>query len=279
MNEMSHPVQYPYIDENLSSEQYHGHGAISRSGLWTIYNKTPAHYRFSERSESRDFDFGTAVHTAILEPSQFEKRVMRGPADRRGNLWKDSVAEANNQGRMILTAGDYEAVLEIRDAVHANAFINSLVTGGDPVVEASAFWAEDINGVPVPCKARPDLVRRDLGLMLDVKTAASASKAEFERSVANYGYHAQEYFYSRGWAMAGGGRINGTVFLVIEKEAPYAMALFELDPASVAEGGAAMHKALEIYAKCNAANHWPAYPEEVQAISIPKWAFRETSQP
>lgn len=283
MNDISNPASAERIAQGIysgiSSEQYHRLGNISKSGLWTIYTKTPAHYRFAEPKESQAFDFGSAVHTAILEPNSFERAVMRGPADRRGNLWKDSVAEATNQGRMILTSGDYDAVLEVRDAVHANAFINSLITGGTPQIEQTAIWDErvtiDGSEYVIPCRARPDLVRPDLGIMLDVKTTQSASAAEFARSVANYGYHVQEYWYGRGWGAAGGGVIKGTVFLAIEKEAPYAMQVFELDPTSVAEGGAIAEKALRTYAECMASGHWPAYPEQVTQIMIPKWAYRE----
>lgn len=269
------------IFNGISNEAYHASPAVSKSGLWEIYTKTPAHYRFGEREETTAFDFGTACHSAILEPNTFEARTLRGPADRRGNKWTDAQAEATNTGKLLLTAGDYDDVLEVRDTIHADRWLNEIITGGQPLVEQSAFWDQQVGDDTVYCRCRPDLIRADLGLMLDLKTTADASSRSFAKAVADYGYHAQEAFYTKGWMAAGGCAINATVFLAIEKKKPFAYQVIELRPSAVAEGWAAMERALETYAACRRDGVWRGYSVEggVVEMDLPRWAYKETEAP
>lgn len=276
MNAITPTTIKPGIYPDISNEDYHAGPGVSKSGLWTIYNQTPAHYRFAEREETQAFDFGTAAHTAILEPETFEARVLKGPTDRRGNNWKDAVAEATNLGKLLLTAGDYEAVLVIRDAVHSDPWVNSIITGGKPQVEHSAYAIDPTTGVMVRC--RPDLHRADLGVTIDVKTAASATPEQFARAVINYGYHAQEAHYTDTWTAAGG-TVGAFAFLVVEKKPPFAFAIYELPPSIVDEGRAIIRKAIDTYAKCDKANQWPGYPAGVQELSFKHWSYRETEAP
>lgn len=266
----------PGIYPDISNEAYHSGPGISKSGLWTIYSQTPAHYRFGEREEKPEFDFGTAVHLAILEPEKFETMVFKGPKDRRGNNWKDAVAEAANLGKLLLTGPDFEAVQIVRDAVHADTWLRGIITGGKPLVEGSAYAIDPETGLLVKC--RPDLHRSDIGVMLDVKTSASASPDQFARSVVNYGYHAQEAHYTDTWRAAGG-EVEAFAFIVVEKKPPYAFAVYELPPSIVAEGRAIISKAKATYAECLRTDTWPAYPTGVQELSFQRWSYRETEAP
>lgn len=266
----------PGIYEGISSAEYHAGAGISKSGLWSISTKSPAHYKFEERKDSVAFDFGEAAHLAILEPEQFEAKVLRGPEDRRGNKWKDYVEAAAINGMLLLTAGDYDDVLALRDAIHADAWLNGIITGGSPMVEASGYWTDPATGLM--CRCRPDLYREDLGVILDVKSTQSAHPDAFARSVINYGYHAQEAFYTDGWN-ALGKPVNGFVFLTFEKKTPYAKAVYELPPSIVDEGRAIMAQAMQTYAECSATGNWPGYSDGVQELSFKRWSYRLTQAP
>lgn len=266
----------PGIYLNLTNEQYHEGPGISKTGLWTIETQSPAHYRYGVRKVKTHFDFGEACHLAILQPDEFEVNVYRGPEDRRGNKWKDAAAFCTNEGRLLLTASDYDAVLTIRDAVHADSWVNSIITGGNRTIEASGYWIDE--ETEVICRCRPDLYREDLGIIVDVKSTVSAHPDTFARSVVRYGYHAQEAFYSDGWR-ALGKTVEGFVFLAFEKEAPYVHALYELPPSIVEEGRAAMRNALNTYNNCSKQNHWPAYADGIQELSFKRWAYRHIESP
>lgn len=266
----------PGIYRDIPNESYHAGPGISKSGLWTIHTQSPAHYKFAEREQKNHFDFGEACHLAILEPNKFEEQVYRGPEDRRGNKWKDALEWCAVEGKLILTSGDYDSVLTIRDAVHADQWISSIITGGEPLIEASGYWIDEETGAL--CRCRPDLYRADLGIIVDVKSTVSAHPDAFSRSVVNYGYHAQEAFYSDGWRQAGC-NVEGFVFLAWEKKSPFAYAVYELPPSIVEEGRATMRKALNTYSECQADDNWPAYGDGVQELSFKRWAYQMTDAP
>lgn len=266
----------PGIYLNLDNEVYHASEGVSKSGLWTIQTKSPAHYRYGEREQKTAFDVGTAAHLAILEPNNFEGKVHRGPDDRRGNKWKDAAEWCAVEGKLILTSGDYDDVLAIRDAVHADQWVNSIITGGEPLVEASGYNIDPATGELV--RVRPDLYREDLGIIVDLKTARSAHPDAFARAVVDYGYHAQEAIYSDVWRSLGK-PVEGFVFLAAELKSPYAFAVYELPPSIVEEGRAMMRAALETYSSCRARDEWPAYGSGVQELSFKRWAYRLTEAP
>jgi len=282
---MSEPAQAqikPGVYYNVSNEDYHSGPGISKSGLWTIHAKTPAHFKYPPEKDEESTqakatkDFGTAAHIAILEPDTFEKRVVRGPVDRRGNKWKDLAEACEIDGKTLLIEKQYDDVLAMRDAVHANAWINSIITGGKPEIEASGYWIDPETGML--CRCRPDLYRADIGIMLDLKSTESAKADDFARSVYNYGYHAQEAHYTDGYT-ALGRKIEGVVFLAWEKKSPYAFQVFELPPSIVDEGRAIMRSALNTYAECVRSNQWPGYPDGVQELKFKRWHYTMTEAP
>ncbi len=267
------PKIKPGIYQGIPNESYHSGPGISKSGLWKIATQSPSHYKFGEQEESNAFDFGEACHLAILQPTLFEGTVIRGPDDRRGNKWKDASEAAALDKKLLLTAGDYDKTLAIRDAVHADTWINSIITGGKPMIEASGYNLHDETGHL--CRVRPDLYRKDLGIIVDVKSTASAHPDAFARSVVNYGYHAQEAFYSDIWASLDM-PVNGFVFLAWEKKAPFAYAVYELPPSIVEDGREIMRQALATYGECVKSGNWPGYGSGVQELEFKRWSYRLT---
>lgn len=271
------------IYEGIPNESYHAGPGVSKSGLWTIKEKSPAHFRYAEREEKSHLDLGDAMHTAVLEPEHFEARVVRGPKDRRGDKWSDLQEVCRIENRTLLVAKEYDSLLAMRDAIHADSFVNGIITGGKAQVEASGYWVDEETGEL--CRCRPDLYREDLGVILDLKTSVSAHPDAFPGAVAKYGYHAQEAFYSDGWSSLGQ-NVNGWVFLVVEKSgqgvpfrSPYAFAVYELPPSIVEEGRAIMRKSLATYSECKKSGVWPGYPEGVQELSFKRWHYQATEAP
>jgi exodeoxyribonuclease VIII len=263
----------PGVYSDVTNEQYHTGYGVSKSGLWTITTRSPAHYCFAPREGAAHFDFGEACHLAILQPNEFEGRVFRGPDDRRGKKWTDVIEWCQHENKLPLTSGDYDEVLALRDMIHSDSWLNGIITGGKPQIENSAYWIDERTGVL--CRCRPDFYRADLGLIVDLKSTKSAHPDAFSRSVVNYGYHAQEAFYSDGWTQTGNA-VDGFVFLAFEKTPPYARAVYELPPEIVIEGRAIIERALDTYAACRFSDIWPGYPSGVQNLEFKRWAYRHT---
>lgn len=284
MNDMSGmPVTAvkPGIYLNMSNEDYHAGPGISRSGLWTIETQSAAHYKYpapvEETAQSKAIKtFGTAAHAAVLEPEIFEQKVIKGPADRRGNKWSDLEEACRINHQILLTEKDFENCLALRDTVHADPFLNGIITGGPAMVEATGYFYDPITGEL--CRVRPDLYRKDIRVILDIKTTKNAKAEDFVRSVTNLGYHGQEAFYTDGWNLLGT-PVDGFVFMALEKKSPFAFSVFELPPPIVEEGRAIIRKALDTYHECMTKGVWPGYPSGVQELSFKRWAYRLTEAP
>lgn len=256
------------IVHGLAFEDYLAGPECSKSSLWTMHTRSPAHARV-EKEASNAMQLGTAIHCAVLEPDFFAERFHRGPDDRRGNKWKEAAEE---YGERLLTSGDYDDALAVRDAVSTNPIIRRL-TGAGTVREVSAFATDPITGLRI--RTRPDAFAPGIALMADLKTTTDARASEFARRVGQLGYHAGEAIYTDTWRAAGG-ELDAFVFIVIEPKPPYAAQVFELTPDAVEEGRVIIRKALDRWATCAERNEWPGYPAEIVPLDLRKWDYRET---
>lgn len=258
------------ITNNLSNEQYHGAEGVSRSTLWNMFSRTPAHAMFSERKSSDAMSFGSAAHMAILEPSVFDKTYARLPDGYNGTTraGKEAKAAIEADRKIPLKPDDYDAVKSLAANVWSVDIVKKALSGSQ--FEQSAFWNDETTGLV--CKCRPDAYNPSLRIMVDAKTTVNASVAEFAKSIAKYGYHMQQSYYRDGWQLAGGGDVDAFIFIAIESEKPYAFSIYELDVEDEEIGRAIYRNTLIEYARCKELNVWPAYPQGVQRISLPKWA-------
>ena len=265
---------YSGIYHNLPINEYHSDKSIGSSTLKTLATKTPLHLKEQFRKESAAFDFGTALHLAVLEPHK-DQLIVCGPEDRRGNKWKELKEVCDAEGQLLLTSSDYEAVFAAKDSVFKNELAASLLSG-KVEAEVSLFHQDEQTGLR--CKIRPDIYSHTANVIIDLKTCVSASSHAFSKSIADYGYHIQCAFYERIWNEFHGVEINGFYFMAVEKEPPYAVAVYELDDESFLEGWEQALNAMRLYQSCSEKGVWNGYPSIVQKISLPQYAFKLTKQ-
>jgi hypothetical protein len=209
----------------------------------------------------------------VLEPDEFTARFREGPEDRRGNKWKEFLAECEADGIDGLTSGDYADALAVRDALKNDAIIRRL-TGEGTVREVSAFATDPETGIP--CRMRADAFAPASCIIADLKTTDDARIMHFGRRVAQLGYHVQEAHYTDTWKLAKG-QVEMFVFVVVEPTAPFAFKVYELDADAVAEGRAVRRKALDRWAQCVETGLWPAYDSTPEPLRLRDWDFTETA--
>lgn len=251
---------------DMSNAAYHAHHAVSKSTLDKIA-RSPLHckaYLDGVRTEpTAAMQFGTALHTAVLEPAKFSDEFAVFDGDRRTKAGKAEYEELAAAGKIVLKREDRDAIRSMREAVFAHPEARELLWNRGLRVEHSVFWTDAVTGLE--CKCRPDGWGE--GYIADVKTTEDASPEGFARSVATYRYHVQAAHY-----MAGTG-INRFFFVAIEKKPPYAVAVYELDSIALALGEQIRRENLMLYAECQASGFWPGYGNTVQTLSLPPWAF------
>jgi hypothetical protein len=257
----------------LSNEDYHHLKAVSPSQI-KVLARSPLHYFDKFLAEDREKKpptdamlKGTALHTAILEPELWDATIAVPPHsfDRRTKVGKELAAEfeRNSVGKIVLSPEDADEVRRMADAVRKHPAARFLLELPGRR-EASYTWTDPATGLE--CKTRPDWHSDDRRIVLDVKTAADASRPEFSRSISNYDYHVQA-----AWNLDAQG---GEMFLslVVENARPYAVAVYPASDALLEAGRRRIRSAMEVLAECWRTNTWPGYGEQIQEpIDLPAW--------
>ena len=245
-----------------------------------MFKKSPAHMRHAlENPEepTQAMIIGTAAHSAILEPDLFEKEWGRLPdGDGRSKLLKEAKADLVAQfgADHILKAEAYDGIIGMRESVLGNKVAAGLLSEAN--IEVSSYWVDKRSGVE--CKARIDAMPyqdSDWGYCLvDVKTTTDASAKEFQKSVHFFGFHRQAAHYIASTTDKVFGR-DRFIFICVEKTPPHCVAIYELDSDAIALARLELDQILATWAECEANEEWPSYPEGIQELSLPGWAYTQ----
>jgi hypothetical protein len=207
---------------------------------------------------------GSLTHCCVLEPDQVSARYGITP-DRRSNAGKALAAEMEASGIEAVTAQDMEQALAMAASVRSNSTVSSLLSNG---AAEQSFWWDDVS-TGLKCKCRPDWLSADGATIVDLKTCVDASKSGFARAVATWSYQVQAVHYLCGTLA------TRFVFVAVEKTAPYAIGVYELDAEALVHGSIARHNALQRIQDCRAINEWPGYTDGIQTLQLPGWALKD----
>ena len=261
------------IYPDISNERYHKGAGISKSDLDRIH-RSPAHFLASLKAPEETneaFIVGTAFHTAVLEPERFAKEYTALPYfNRRTKVGKEDLEawQKEHEGMIVLPDETMDMVRYMRDSVLRNPIARRLV---ELTQHELSVYAE-IDGIT--CKCRPDGWSQSESIMFDLKSARDASPDAFARSVANCRYHVQEAWYKT-VTNALGEKVDAYYFVVCEKEPPYAVALYQLDPLSVEVGHHTAMADFETFRRAVETMKFEGYPKTIQTLSLPRWAITE----
>ncbi len=260
-----------------TNKEYHSGEGVSKSDL-DLLHICPAKYRYRkdnpDEHETPALLFGSMVHKLILEFDEFEKEFAVAPeGDKRTKAGKQAFDDfmATVGDRKVVSLADYEEGCRIRDAVMTNPKAKQLLTGGD--TETSYYWNDERTGVK--CKCRPDKV--NMGYIIDLKTTNDASREGFARSLFNYRYHVQAAWYLKGYEAATGIKPAGFIFVAVEKEAPYATAIYIVNDVTVDIGMSEAATDLDTYVACSESGNWYGYGgenNEAMTIDLPAWVIK-----
>ena len=225
-----------------SNENYHANRRyISSSALKTIHKKSVMHYLNQKPFTSSSLSLGTLIHTAILEPENFERDYFVMPkVDKRTKAGKEEYAryvELSNGKELV----DQETIA-VKDAIMENFTINNEAVYFNQGVKEMSYYSE-VNGVLV--KVRPDCYNEELGFISDPKTCQDNSPKGFMRDVYKYGYHLQAAFYSDVLNVDP----SSFVFTAIETNHPYSVQCYTLGEEHIDRGREAYTSALAKWKK------------------------------
>ena len=201
-----------------SNDDYHSHKSISASGLKTIYKKSVYHHLNSMFKMTDAMNFGSAVHSALLEDSndiavlpEFNARTKEGKKIKQDFF-------DNNKGKIIIKQEEQEAIEKIKKNFNSHSLAKNLV---QRLSEKEVSYYGTIDKVPV--RVRPDGIK-DNDYIIDIKTTSDASPRFFKSQIYNFAYHLQACFYSE----ALGYDPAKFRFIAIENKYPYTVEVFAM---------------------------------------------------
>lgn len=220
-----------------TNDEYHSHKSISASGLKTIYKKSVYHHLNSTFKMTDAMNFGSAVHSALLEDSndiavlpEFNARTKEGK-----KIKKDFLN--NNQGKIIIKKEEKEAIEKIKKNFNNHSLAKSLVKR---LSETEVSYYGTIDDVQV--RVRPDGIKYN-DYIIDIKTTSDASPRYFKSSIYNFAYHLQACFYCE----ALGYNPARFRFISIENKYPYSVEVFAMSDDMIQYGKDAWRVAFDCW--------------------------------
>lgn len=249
-------------------------GLVSKHALDKV-RRSPAHYmswvKGAAEKDSEALAFGRAFDCALLEPSRFDTAYVVEPefgdCRKKENKSNRDAWRAANKEAVWLSHDDYRSCVAMAKSIRSHASAGKLLSQGSSQV--TLRWRNEETGLE--CKARLDHERIDIRTVVDVKTAENAGVPAFAKAAANYGYHRQCALYLDGMASLGV-QVDHFVFVVVEKEPPYAVATYVLSEADIERGRSEVRRHMTTLAECIERDAWSAYPEGIQVLTLPAWA-------
>ena len=283
------------LKADMSIDDYHDLGNVKKHGDKAVFSKSqlalmdcPARFKYeyidgAENEEKDNLNVGNAVHTLALEPDLFHSRFYLLPEgvrrDKRTEIYKAHIEAA--KGRKIITAADFVDIQGMAKSLASNKKSMYLLQAAGKI-EASIFWKDEESGFNLRC--RPDFMRDD-GLIVDLKTAASAEPSNFSRSAFDCHYDMSVAMTTDGVGRLIGKKPDNYVFLVIEKKPPYIIEAYDSfrpwDVEDVADttyldaGSYRYRQSLDKLKECFDTGIWGGYSDIINPMAVPRYAMKK----
>ena len=285
------PGAYP----DIPAEDYHGNPdllpgpSLSSTGAKTILNQSPFHFWFGSplnpkppaEDDAPHFSIGKAAHDRILLRDRwpdFYHVLPEGFSRAATKKWGEAIAEAEaaaKDGKVLLRWQDAEVVEAVVHAVERNPLARTALSNG--VTEETLAWQDPHTGVWL--RARPDFRPHSIAQGLDVRVVAdlkfvaatNATPSGFGRAMAQFGYHQSAAFYADGLKAVFGVYPTHWLHVVVEKEPPFSVSLYELPGEDIERGRVLNRRAIDLFARCLERNEWPGYADVPRPVGLPGW--------
>ena len=182
---------------------------------------------------SPDMQFGSDVHSAILEPGDMHSKVTPArPGLRRGtNEWKDLEKEAKAKGKRVIKHEDYTSIVDILSKIRQHPEAWSLLFESEGIAEGSILWDDPGSGLSL--KARIDRLlpstAEGVPHLIDLKTDRDGSMESFSKRLVQYPFmYLHQLAFYRKAVLALTGEKAKCSFVVVEKSAAHPIRVFHM---------------------------------------------------
>lgn len=289
---ITEPGAYP----DITNADYHRNPnllpgpSLSSSGAKTLLGKSPLHFWYDsplnpDRPPEVDkgfFNVGKAAHDLILLQDRWPDAYFVLPKGFSRAKTKEMAAQieeadaAAESGLCVLKFEEAETVKAVAASLQRSSLAVATLTNG--VTEETLCWQDPNTGVWL--RARPDfrpnsiLEKREVMVVSDLKFVAAthATPEGFGRAIHQFGYHQSAALYADGIKAIYGHYPTHWVHVVVEKEPPYCVALYELPGEDIERGRVLNRRAIDLFARCLRDNKWPGYADQPTQVGLPIWS-------
>lgn len=264
----------------LPAADYHADIDVQSCSLLKPMLTSPAHYQaqfFEVRESTPAMEFGTLIHTLVLEPHLFLAQYAVFPGKRNGRDKDFKAFCAANMGKSVIDEVVLGAARILVDKILHRMFrgrpFGDYLSEGEP--EASIYFADPVTGVQ--CRIRIDLLHPEF--LFDLKTSAFIAERDWVRHALSLDYDLQAYMYSLGLCLFTGRQTPVPfVFITAESDLPFSVSAFTAGESFLVEGGRKYREAISAFTACNSVGHWPDAGAET-TIELDYWQAGKASTP
>ena len=285
------------VYENMPNEDYHRIDALNASTVKAFCQSGihGEHSLYKPNEGAAALWFGSAFHSALLEPEDFEARVHHyedtgiGPtAEVAHKRYLEDHPDA-----IAMRKGWAEQIGDMTNRINSHPACPYMLHGTEGQNELTFIWRVplDIDGqrVLVPCRARADRFipafspyegADEVAGIIDLKTCRDSSPNGFERDIGNYSYHIQAAWYLAGAIACG--RLdklhdNCYTIIAVEKSPPHPVGVYPINTASLQYGVQECWRGMRAYVKYRMHGHAEGPTDTKIPMGLPVWAMPDNT--
>lgn len=231
------------IRRDVSIEDYHSDKEYISASSIKYAKKSMRqyhHYRNAPQERKSHFDMGNAFELALLDhfngTEDFIHKVavlnesQRPQPDKDYRTKENAVWKADfftdNESKYVISESDYESIQAMIENCKADETVCALLSNTD--YQTSLYWTDEQTGVKI--KTRPDVVKVNRPVIVDIKTTKDANPKMFAKDCANFEYPIQAIVQIRGAIQTGlFDHVDKYYWIVVENCAPYDVVIYEFD--------------------------------------------------
>lgn len=257
-----------------TNEEYHSGDGVSNSRL-KDFRKHPRLYHSYYIAKDRrrpeataDMEMGTAFDE-LITLGQFEtcaaipREALNADGHKKGKAWTEFKNE--NDGKVLLKDEQVNTLCAMRDSLMKHDAARQLL--GDITGKAQLPLRMTCPNTGLSLRCKLDALHP--GMVVDLKTAASADPLKFAYACEDLGYSSQSVFYRRLAESFTGETGLRFVFVVVEKEFPFRVETYEMDSEYTAEAESELDDTLARLAECYETGVWEL-PHHGRIVTLPK---------
>lgn len=270
----------------LAASEYHCDLEVQSCSLLKAMLDSPAHYDYqftNPPKKSKAMDFGSLVHTLVLEPHKLPLEYAIYPGKRDGrdsafkafysaNATKIVVDEIELQEARILADRITDRPIRLRDGDPGRPFGRYLE---ESEREASIYFDDPETGIP--CRVRFDALHPEAAF--DLKKSAEVTRGAWLRAAVRLHYDLQAYMYSLAEMLFSDRRKPlPFVFVAGELARPYSVSVFTAGESFLREGAIKYARAMSAISACRQVGHWPDQSEDA-VLELEPWMANASDEP